>query len=66
MKNVKVFLDGDMRLIKDKVVSVIGYGNQGQAQGRILKSNGASVIVGNIEDVCWDQAVKDFFCLRYW
>jgi len=61
MKNAEVFLDGDLLLINDKVVSVIGYGNQGQAQGRILKSNGANVIVGNIKDGSWDQALKDGF-----
>lgn len=61
MKNAEVFLDGDMLLIKDKVVSLIGYGNQGQAQARILKSTGVRVVVGNIKDASWDQAVKDGF-----
>ena len=57
----RLIFDGDLSLLKDKTVSVIGYGNQGQAQGRILRDNGVSVIVGNVRDAYWDQAVKDGF-----
>jgi len=61
MKSSRIFVDADMRLLKDNVVSVIGYGNQGRAQGTVLKNNGVNVIVGNIRDASWDRAVKDGF-----
>lgn len=61
MKPEDFIFDGKLNLLKDKVVSIIGYGNQGQAQGLVLKDNGINVIVGNIKDVSWDQAVKDGF-----
>lgn len=58
----KIFLDGDISLLKDKTISVIGYGNQGRAQARILKElNGLDVIVGNIRDKSWDQAISEGF-----
>jgi len=61
MKNTELILDADMVLLKDKTVSVIGYGNQGQAQGCVLRDNGVKVIVGNIKDTSWDRAAKDDF-----
>jgi len=61
MKPENFIFDGKLDLLKDKVVSIIGYGNQGQAQGLVLKDNGINVIVGNIKDTSWDQAVKDGF-----
>lgn len=58
----KLFLDGDLSLLKDKTIAVIGYGNQGRAQARILNElNGLNVIVGNIRDKSWDQAASDGF-----
>jgi len=57
----KIIFDADLSPLKDKVVSVIGYGNQGQAQARILRENGINVIVGNIRDEYWDLALKDGF-----
>jgi ketol-acid reductoisomerase len=48
-----------MKLIKDseslgslngKTVAVLGYGNQGRAQGLNLRDSGISVIVGNRDD----------------
>ncbi|MFQ6125998.1 MAG: NAD(P)-binding domain-containing protein [Candidatus Heimdallarchaeota archaeon] len=61
MKSEDFIINGDLSILQDKVVSVIGYGNQGQAQGLILKDNGINVIMGNIKDASWDQAVKDGF-----
>lgn len=61
MKNAEFILDADMLLLKDKTVSVIGYGNQGQSQARVLRDNGTEVIVGNIRDASWDRAAKDGF-----
>lgn len=45
MKSSEIFFDGNMLLLKDKIVSIIGYGNQGRAQGTVLKDNGVNVIV---------------------
>lgn len=56
-----IFFDSDTLILKDKVVSVIGYGNQGRAQGIILRENNIHVIVGNIKDASRRQAVKDGF-----
>ena len=53
----KAVFDADITLLKDKVVSVIGYGNQGQAQARILRENGIDVIVGNVRDEYWDLSL---------
>jgi len=57
--NEKLFFDGDLSLIKDKIVSIIGYGNQGRAQAYALRSNGINVIIGNIKDESWNRAIKD-------
>jgi len=59
--NEKIIFDADLTPLKDKVVSVIGYGNQGRAQAHILRENGIDVIVGNIRDEYWDQALRDGF-----
>ena len=61
MKNGEFIFDADILLLKDKTVSVIGYGNQGQAQGLVLRDNGVNVIVGNIRDTSWDRAARDDF-----
>jgi ketol-acid reductoisomerase len=60
-----------MRLIKDseaslkplsgKTVAVLGYGNQGRAQGLNLRDSGVSVIVGNRDDDYRRQAESDGF-----
>ncbi|MCD6536210.1 MAG: NAD(P)-binding domain-containing protein, partial [Thaumarchaeota archaeon] len=55
------FFDGDLGLLKDKTIAVIGYGNQGRAQSIIMRDNGLNVIIGNIRDEYWDRAVKDGF-----
>jgi len=55
------FFDGNLDLIRDKTISIIGYGNQGRAQATILRDNGLDVIVGNIRDEYWERAVKDGF-----
>ena len=61
MKKANLFFDGDLSLLKDKVISVIGYGNQGRAQSIILRENGMNVIIGNIRDSFWDRAIEDGF-----
>ncbi len=57
--NTRIFFDGDTSLIKDKIVSIIGYGNQGRAQAYALRSNGINVIIGNIKDENYSRAIKD-------
>jgi len=41
--------DADIKLIEEKVVGVIGYGNQGHAQAQNLRDSGVKVIVGELE-----------------
>ena len=60
-----------MKLIKDseasleplngKTVAVLGYGNQGRAQGLNLRDSGVSVIVGNRDDEYRRRAEADGF-----
>ncbi|TKJ21266.1 MAG: hypothetical protein CEE43_10055 [Promethearchaeota archaeon Loki_b32] len=53
--------DGDLSFLKNKIISIIGYGNQGRAQALNLKDSGLSVIVGNIEDKYKKIALNDNF-----
>jgi len=53
--------DADLSILKDKIIGIIGYGNQGQAWALNLRDSGLNVIVGNIKDKYWDMAVKDGF-----
>ena len=46
----RLYFDGDAELIRGKVISMIGFGNQGSAQALNLRDGGFNVIVGNIED----------------
>jgi len=45
---MKVFYDkdADLRLIKSKNVTILGYGSQGHAHSLNLKDSGAKVTVG--------------------
>ncbi len=60
-KYAQVYFDKDANLaiLKDKIIAVIGYGNQGRAQALNLRDNGVKVIVGNIEDEYRERALKD-------
>jgi len=51
--------DADLRHLQNKVVAVIGYGNQGRAQALNLRDAGVSVIVGCIPDHYRQSAVHD-------
>ncbi len=53
--------DGDLNVLKGKVVSVLGYGNQGRAQAHNLRDSGVKVVVGNISDAYFEKAVADGF-----
>lgn len=61
MPEEKFFLDGNLDLLSDKKIAVIGYGNQGKAQAIILRDNNLDVIVGNIRDDAWKRAEEDGF-----
>jgi ketol-acid reductoisomerase len=60
---MKLLKEGDASLepLADKTVAVLGYGNQGRAQGLNLRDSGVRVIVGNREDQYREQAVADGF-----
>lgn len=54
--------DADLSVLADRTVAIIGYGNQGRAQGLNLRDSGVEdVIVGNREDDSWEQAEEDGF-----
>jgi len=56
-----LILDASLAPLKGKTVAVIGYGNQGQAQAKLLRGNGVEVIVGNVRDSYWEAAQRDGF-----
>lgn len=60
---VEIFheLDGDLSILKEKVIGIIGYGNQGRAQALNLRDSGLNIIIGNIEDQYKNIALKDNF-----
>jgi ketol-acid reductoisomerase len=51
--------DADLGVLAGKTVAIIGYGNQGRAQGMNMRDSGLSVIVGNIPDASFAQAQAD-------
>lgn len=54
--------DADIKIIQDKVVGIIGYGNQGHAQAQNLRDSGVKVLVGELEgSPNWQRAKKDGF-----
>jgi len=54
----KLFFDseGDLSLLNDKAVSVIGFGNQGEAQAQNLRDSGVRVVVGTKRDSSFEKA----------
>lgn len=53
--------DADLDVLRGRTVAVIGYGNQGCAQGLNLRDSGVDVIVGGISDNSWKRAEADGF-----
>jgi len=53
--------DADLSLIKNRVIAVIGYGNQGRSQALNMRDSGLKVIVGSVKDRSREQAEKDGF-----
>ncbi|MBS7624577.1 MAG: ketol-acid reductoisomerase [Candidatus Bathyarchaeia archaeon] len=61
---VKIYFDkdADIGVIKDKIISVIGYGSQGSAQAQNMRDSGLKVIVGvRPEGESWRRAKEDGF-----
>ncbi|HIP84296.1 MAG TPA: ketol-acid reductoisomerase [Methanothermococcus okinawensis] len=59
---VEIFYDKDVTLdgVKDKVIAVIGYGNQGRAQSLNMKDSGLNVIIGvRPNGPSWERAKSD-------
>ncbi|MFW6158642.1 MAG: ketol-acid reductoisomerase [Planctomycetota bacterium] len=53
--------DGDLDLIRDRTVAIIGYGNQGGAHALNLRDSGVDVIVGQRSGDSFDRAIDDGF-----
>ncbi len=47
---VKIYYekDADLGILKEKVIAIVGYGNQGHAQAQNLRDSGLKVIVGEL------------------
>lgn len=68
-KHASIYHDEDipdevLKQLKEKVIAVIGYGNQGQAQALNLRDSGMNVIIGNIEDDFKQTARMDGFAVK--
>lgn len=54
--------DGNIDVVKDKVVAIIGYGNQGRSQALNMRDSGVkNIIVGSVRDSSWTTANDDGF-----
>ncbi len=53
--------DADLTVLKNKLIAVIGYGNQGRAQALNMRDSSLNVIIGNIKDSYWELAKNDGF-----
>ena len=54
-------VDADLSLLEDRLVAVIGYGNQGRAQALNLRDSGLKVLIANREDGYAERAREDGF-----
>jgi len=63
IKKPKVYFDedADTSILREKIIAIIGYGNQGRAQALNMRDEGLNIIIGSIKDSCWDLAVEDGF-----
>ena len=52
--------DADLRVLRDKTIAIVGWGNQGHAQGENLKDSGMDVIAADIPGSrAWKRAEAD-------
>ncbi|MEM2843782.1 MAG: ketol-acid reductoisomerase [Candidatus Bathyarchaeia archaeon] len=60
---VRVFYDKDISLdlLKDKIIAIIGYGNQGRNQALNLRDSGMNVVIGVRKGESWKLALKENF-----
>ena len=58
----KIYLesDGDLTILANKTVNIIGYGNQGTAQAQNMRDNGVKVIVDPKSFLYLDGTELDF------
>ncbi len=61
MSESNLIFEGDIGLLKDMTIAVIGYGNQGRAQATVMRDNGLNVIIGNIRDEARERAEAEGF-----
>jgi len=67
MTKIITRLDNEMELIsglKRKIISVIGYGNQGRSQALNMRDSGLNVIIGNERDRSALQAENEGFKVK--
>jgi ketol-acid reductoisomerase len=59
----RIYQDGDAdpARLEGKTVAIIGYGNQGRAQGLNLRDSRVKVVVGGVPDATLEQARADGF-----
>jgi ketol-acid reductoisomerase len=52
--------DADLKALKDKTIAIVGWGNQGHAQGENLKDSGLDVIAADLPGTpAWKRAEAD-------
>lgn len=59
---VKVYReeDADLGVLEDKIIAVVGYGNQGHAQAQNLQDSGLNVVAADVKDSpAWKRAEAD-------
>ncbi|MFX1248727.1 MAG: NAD(P)-binding domain-containing protein [Promethearchaeota archaeon] len=55
--------EGNLSLLKDKIIAIIGYGNQARAQALNLQDSGLQVIIGPQNDIYKQRAKNDGFSI---
>lgn len=61
MSNVYYDKDADLKILKKKIIAVIGYGTQGRAQALNLRDSGLEVVIGQRPGKSMDKAKDDDF-----
>lgn len=56
--------DASLEILKNKILGIIGYGNQGRAQALNLRDSGLEVIIGSLRDGSAEQAERDGFAVH--